>query len=124
MKKTPQQIQFEIAASAKLALFSITPRTIECWNEHGILWRTDNGLGYTHVIQITKYQFHLLYFDGQLAIVEKNGTTIFSHLTPELAESMASNSANSLAPKSLAPRTMTIEQLAQSHQLTLEAIKS
>jgi hypothetical protein len=61
---------------------------------------------------------------SKLAIVEKNGTTIFSHLTPELAESMASNSANSLAPKSLAPRTMTIEQLAQSHQLTLEAIKS
>jgi hypothetical protein len=124
MPKTLQQIQSEINASSELALFSSIPRAIECWNEHGILWRSDNGRGYSHVTEIAKYQFHLLYFDGQLAIVEKNGTTIFSHLTPALAKNMSVDPTNFPASQVLPARTITVEQLVQYYQLTLAPIKS
>jgi hypothetical protein len=82
--KTHQQIQAEIAASSQLAKFDRYPTVMECWNENEKLWRDDNGYSYAHWVANHQYEYHLMYFDGQLAIAERNGMTIFSHLTERL----------------------------------------
>jgi hypothetical protein len=82
--KTDSQIQAEIEAARLLTPFYIYPKTIECWNEYEVMWRTDNGRSYNHVIEREDYRYHLLYFDDKLATVEVDGVTIFSHLLPGL----------------------------------------
>jgi hypothetical protein len=86
-----QQIQAEIDSSSQLPKFTNFPAVIECWNERELMWRTDNGRSYAHIVETSAYQYHLIYFNGQLAIVERDGVTIFSHLTPELAEVMSND---------------------------------
>jgi hypothetical protein len=87
--KTHQQIQAEIAASSQLPKFDRYPAVMECWNENEQLWRDDNGCSYAHWVANRRYEYHLLYFDGQLAIAERNGITILSHLTERFTRVMA-----------------------------------
>lgn len=86
--KTPAQIQAEIEAARKFLPFHTHPKTIECRSEYEVMWRADNGRSYNHIIERADYQYHLIYFDDRLAIVEKTGVTIFSHLVPELEKMM------------------------------------
>ncbi len=86
--KTHHQIQSEIVASQQLPKFDRHPAITECWNEHEKLWRDDNGRSYIHWVEDRQYKYHLLYFDGRLAIVERNGVTIFSHLTARLEKAI------------------------------------
>ena len=79
--KTHQEIQSEIAASSLLPKFDRYPTIMECWNEYEKLWRDDNGRSYVHWVEKRPYEYHLVYFDGKLALAERNGVTIFSHLT-------------------------------------------
>lgn len=105
--KNQQQIQSEIEASARLPKFDTFPEVIECWNEREILWRTDRGRSYPHIIDARPYQYHLMYFDGRLAIVEQAQVTIFSHLTARLAEEMSRESPPNqvTTPTAIAPIT-------------------
>jgi hypothetical protein len=89
--KSQHQIQAEIDSSSQLPIFSNYPAVIECWNERELMWRTDNGRSYAHIVETSAYQYHLIYFDGQLAIVERDGVTLFSHLTDRLTELMSNN---------------------------------
>lgn len=52
------------------------------------MWRDDNGRSYIHWVADRQYEYHLMYFDSRLAIAERNGVTIFSHLTDRLARAM------------------------------------
>jgi hypothetical protein len=75
--KSQHQIQAEIESSSLSPIFSNYPAVIECWNERELMWRTDNGRSYAHIVETSQYQYHLIYFDGQLAIVERDGVTLF-----------------------------------------------
>jgi hypothetical protein len=90
MSKTPADIELEIQQSRQLQPIYRYPKVIECWSEYEKMWRTDNGRSYNHIIQFQHYNYHLVYFDGQLGIVEQLGKTIFSHLTPELSKMIIS----------------------------------
>jgi hypothetical protein len=79
--KTSQQIELEIAAASRLPKIDDYPAIQELWNEYEIMWRMDNGRGYQHILSHPQSKYHLLYFDRQLVIVEREGVTIFSHLT-------------------------------------------
>ena len=87
--KNRLEIANEVEASAALAVFTRTPAVIECWNEHGLIWRDDNGRCYSPKANNEDYIYHLIYFDDRLAIVEVNGITFFSHLSPELEKMMS-----------------------------------
>jgi hypothetical protein len=87
--KTHHQIQSEIAASQQLPKFDRHPAITECWNESEKLWRDDNGRSYIHWVEDRQYEYHLMYFDGRLAIAERNRVTIFSHLTERLERAMS-----------------------------------
>ena len=89
--KTHHQIQSEIDLSSQLPKFDRYPAVIECWNERELMWRTDNGRSYAHIVETSEYQYHLMYFNGQLAIVERDGVTIFAHLTDRLTELMSND---------------------------------
>lgn len=89
--KSQQQIRSEIDASEKLPKFDRYPAVIECWNERELMWRTDNGRSYAHIVETSEYQYHLMYFNGRLAIVERDGVTIFAHLTDRLTEMMSND---------------------------------
>ena len=92
--KTDAQIQLEIEAARKLTPFNTYPKIIECWNEYEVMWRTDNGRSFNHIIKHEDYRYHLIYFNDKLAIVEVEGTTIFSHLLPELEQIMQGKAPN------------------------------
>ena len=89
--KTHHQIQSEIDLSSQLPKFDRYPAVIECWNERELMWRTDNGRSYAHIVETSEYQYHLMYFNGRLAIVERDGVTIFAHLTAQLTEMMSND---------------------------------
>jgi hypothetical protein len=89
MNKTARDIELEIQQSRQSLPIDRYPQIIECWSEYEKMWRIDNGRSYNHVIQSNQYNYHLLYFDGQLGIVEQSGQTIFSHLTPKLSRMMS-----------------------------------
>jgi hypothetical protein len=89
--KSQHQIQAEIDSSSQLPIFTNFPAVIECWNERELMWRTDNGRSYAHIVETSQYQYHLIYFDEQLAIVERDGVTLFSHLTDRLTEMMSND---------------------------------
>jgi hypothetical protein len=89
--KTYQEIQTEIAATKQLPKFDRYPAVMECWSEHEKFWRDDNGRSYAHWVTDRPYEYHLMYFDGHLAIAERNGVTIFSHLTERLTRVMEGN---------------------------------
>jgi hypothetical protein len=91
--KTHHQIQSEIETSQQLPKFDRHPAITECWNEYEQLWRDDNGRSYIHWVEDRQYEYHLMYFDGRLAIAERNGVTIFSHLTERLERSMKDREA-------------------------------
>jgi hypothetical protein len=86
--KTHHQIQSEIEASHQLPKFDRHPAITECWNEYERMWRDDNGRCYADFITARPYEYHLMYFDGMLAIAERNGVTIFSHVTERLARAI------------------------------------
>ena len=86
--KTHHQIQSEIETSQQLPKFDRHPAITECWNEYERLWRDDNGRSYIHWVADRPYEYHLMYFDSRLAIAERNGVSIFSHLTDRLATAM------------------------------------
>ena len=86
--KTHHQIQSEIETSQQLPKFDRHPAITECWNEYEQMWRDDNGRNYIHWVADRPYEYHLMYFDGRLAIAERNGVTIFSHLTDRLERAM------------------------------------
>jgi hypothetical protein len=89
--KTHHQIQSAIDLSSQLPKFDRYPAVIECWNERELMWRTDNGRSYAHIVETSEYQYHLMYFNGRLAIVERDGVTIFAHLTDRLTEMMSND---------------------------------
>jgi reverse gyrase len=89
--KTHHQIQSAIDLSSQLPKFDLYPAVIECWNERELMWRTDNGRSYAHIVETSEYQYHLMYFNERLAIVERDGVTIFSHLTDRLTEMMSND---------------------------------
>ena len=89
--KTYQEIQAEIAISSQLPKFDRYPAVMECWSEYEKFWRDDNGSSYVHWVEDRQYEYHLLYFDGKLALAERNGVTIFSHLTERLIDVMNGN---------------------------------
>lgn len=84
--KTSTEIELEIEQSRQLTLIDNLPKIIECWSEYEIMWRSDNGRSYPHIIQHKQYNYHLLYLDDRLGIVERSGETIFSCLTPKLSK--------------------------------------
>lgn len=86
--KTHREIRAEIAKTSQLPKFDRYPAIIECWNEHEKLWRDDNGRSYVHWVEDRPYEYHLIYFDEYLVIVERNGVTIFSHLTEQFTKIM------------------------------------
>jgi hypothetical protein len=88
--KTYHQIQSEIATSQQLPKFDRHPAITECWNEYERLWRDDNGRGYVYIVTDRPYEYHLMYFDGRLVVAERNGMTIFTHLTERLAQAIKS----------------------------------
>ena len=57
------------------------------------MWRDDNGRNYIHWVADRPYEYHLMYFDGRLAIAERNGVTIFSHLTDRLEKAINAREA-------------------------------
>ena len=63
--KSQQQIRSEIDASEQLPKFDRYPAVIECWNERELMWRTDNGRSYAHIVETSEYQYHLMYFNGR-----------------------------------------------------------
>jgi hypothetical protein len=87
--KTAAEIQIEIDRSRQLEPIYSYPQIIECWNEHEKMWRTDNGRSYPHILQNQEYDYHLLYLDGRLGIVERSGKTIFSHVTERILKIMS-----------------------------------
>jgi hypothetical protein len=82
--RSRRQIEAEIAVASKLPAFDNFPIIEECWNEHQILWRMDNGRGYTYVVSEPNYQYHLMFFDEQLVLVEHRGKTIFSNVSQRM----------------------------------------
>lgn len=112
--KTPTQIQAEIDIARQRTPFSRHPKTIECWSEYEVMWRTDNGRSYNHVIEHKNYQYHLIYFDDDLAIVEKSGVTIFSHLLPELEKIMEGKTNDALLTS--APQKVPYDRLSPEIQ--------
>jgi hypothetical protein len=83
-KKTTAEIQVDINLTFWLDKIDTLPDVIECHNEYGRMWRNDRGRAYTDIIDNIDYNYHLLFFDGKLGIVEDRGKTVFCHLTPEL----------------------------------------
>ena len=86
--KTHQEIQAQIAATRQLPKFDQYPAIIECWNEYEKFWRDDNGRSYMHWVVDRPYEYHLIYFDEHLVVVERNGVTLFSHITARLTKIM------------------------------------
>jgi hypothetical protein len=82
--RSPHQIEAEIKAASKLPEFDDFPIIEECWNENQIMWRMDNGKGYTYVVSQPNYQYHLMFFDERLVLVEYRGKTIFSNISQRM----------------------------------------
>lgn len=110
--KTHQQIQSEIELSSQLPNFDNFPAVIECWNERELMWRTDNGHSYAHIVETSEYQYHLMYFNGRLAIVERDGVTIFAHLTVRLTEMMSNDAPTVRLNRDRMP-VISVEDLAE-----------
>ena len=83
-KKTAADIQVDINLTFLLEPIDTYPDVIECHNEYGRMWRNDRGRGYTDIIDHVDYNYHLLFLDGKLGIVEYQGKTVFCHLTSKL----------------------------------------
>ena len=64
------------------------PQTIELRNEYGRMWRIDRGRGYADIIDDLDYEYHLYYLDNRLALVEYQGQTTFTNMTPKLELAM------------------------------------
>ena len=107
--KTYQEIQSEILTSSRLPKFDRYPAVMECWNEYEKFWRDDNGSSYVHWVTDRRSEYHLLYFDGKLALVEQNGVTIFSHLTERFSKVM--NGIEPVTPKQNCS-SISLEELA------------
>ncbi len=107
--KTDREIQAEIAASSLLPKFDRYPAVMECWSEYEKFWRDDNGSSYIHWVTDRQYEYHLLYFDGKLALAEQNGVTIFSHLTEQFIKVM--KGIKPVKPKQNSP-SISLEALA------------
>ncbi len=83
-KKTAADIQVDVNLTFLLDKIDTLPDVIECHNEHGRMWRNDRGRAYTDIVDNVDYNYHLLFLDGKLGIVEYQGKTVFCHLTPKL----------------------------------------
>ena len=110
--KTHHQIQSAIDLSSQLPKFDRYPAVIECWNERELMWRTDNGRSYAHIVETSEYQYHLMYFNGRLAIVERDGVTIFAHLTDRLTE-MMSNEAPTILLNHAGVSVISVDNLVE-----------
>jgi hypothetical protein len=104
--KITTDIEIEIQKSSQSSPIDIYPQIVECWNEHEKMWQTDNGRSYIHIIQTKAYNYHLLYLDGRLGIVEKSGTTIFFHLTTKVSKLMSGDLADLNIPMANEDRSL------------------